>query len=155
MIPQTQVTELQITVGLAEPLLDLMIRQHQGSTRPHLQRLWDYYRNEMRDQNWQTPNGRDYTLPQQRGLPPRFAGPTTAGQSAVTRTQNEVAGGDPRWEYVIENDIGWRIHSLVDFMFGKPIMIQSRADDRDLGERIERLLRRAFDSDFGSVRPTA
>ncbi len=149
MSPQAQVTQSQTTGGLAEPLLDLVIRQHQGSTRPHLRRLWDYYRNEMRDRNWQTPNGRDYTLPQQRGLPPRFAGPATDGQSAVTTHQNDVASGDARWEYVIENDIGWRIHSLVDFMFGKPITIQSRADDRHLGERIERLLRRVFDDNGG------
>ena len=50
---------------------------------------------------------------------------------------SEVTGA---WDQVIENDIAWRIHSLIDFMFGKRPAIQSLADDPSLAQRIETLL---------------
>lgn len=49
------------------------------------------------------------------GLPARF------GQA------RDVETGGNRWETVIENDIAWRVAVLVDFMFGRPVTIQSAA----------------------------
>jgi len=41
---------------------------------------------------------------------------------------------------VIENDIAWRIHTMVDFMFGKPVRLVSTARDEQDRQRIERML---------------
>ena len=86
--------------GLDPRLIDLLIDEHVCDTLPRLERLWDYYRNETKD---------DQTTPQHLGLPQRLLGRSGDGQ---------------RREVVIENDIAWRIHAMVDFMFGKPFTIR-------------------------------
>jgi len=120
-----------------DELVALLIQQHRSSTRPALQRLWDYYRNELDFDGGD--DVRAFSAAQEVGLPRRLREvPTRQGPA-----------GPNRREVVVENDIAWRIHTLVDFMFGRPVTIESAAEDRDLAELIERVLRCVFDANGG------
>lgn len=125
--------------GLDEAILKLVIDEHAAATLPRLERLWAYYRNPSE------PAGMGhsadpfahgaYALGQERGLPPRITGrgPRDAGLDDRAAERREV---------VVENDIAWRIHTMVDFMFGKPVLITSTARD----ERTRRLVELALDA---------
>jgi hypothetical protein len=73
------------------------------------------------------------------GLPPRITG--------VVRGTDDRAGA--RREVVIENDIGWRVHAMVDFLLGKPVRITSTARDESRRAVIERVLDRVFEHSGG------
>lgn len=122
---------------LVQPaLMDLLLSEHLGYTRPRLERLWHYYRNPAESDGGQAAANSLLSASrcaQARGLPAR-----------LTRTSPH----NPR-EIVIENDIAWRIHTLVDFMFGKPLVIQSLADDPKQRTAITRLLRDTFRANGG------
>ncbi len=122
---------------LSSQLLDVLLTEHKTVTLPRLERLWDYYRNPMHTLSEAEIRGRWYSLGQEQGLPRRF--------------QNSERPSDqsPR-EVVIENDIAWRIHALVDFMFGKGVTIQSTAADATRATIIERFLRDVFDRAGGA-----
>src|SRR2546429_196434 len=53
----------------------------------------------------------------------------------------EQVDGVARKEVVIENDIGWRIETMVDYLFGKPLVISSAAPDEKRREIIGALAR--------------
>lgn len=128
--------------GLDGRYLDLRIEDHVHSVLPTLERYWDYYRNDtaqgVLDNADSTAGGR---LAQERGLPRRL---TRSRLSA-----GSIDAGNPPSEVVIENDIGWRVHTLVDFMFGQPPELQSLAHDPGLRARIEQLLRAVIDANGG------
>jgi hypothetical protein len=51
---------------------------------------------------------------------------------------------------VIENDIAWRVQTMVDFMFGKPVRILSTAADEETRARtIERVLDAVWEASGG------
>ncbi len=50
---------------------------------------------------------------------------------------------------MIENDIAWRIHTLVDFMFPEPPRIVSKAEDPTLRLAIETILARVIETSGG------
>ncbi|MFZ2874827.1 MAG: phage portal protein [Phycisphaerales bacterium] len=108
---------------------------HRRDTLPRLKRLWAYYRNPM------TPGGpgRAYRLAQEAGLPARFA--------ADGLLRDDRARGAR--ELVIENDIGWRVHSMVDFLLGKPVRVLSTAADATLRERIGAFLDAVWEKSGG------
>src|SRR5262249_17761357 len=89
---------------------------------PRYRRLWAYYRNPMRvcgvDADEQGSE-RPYRQAQEWGLPSRITG-TRSGQEIFSATAVE---GVARKEVVIENDIAWRVDTIVDYLFGKPIVI--------------------------------
>ncbi|MEM8737677.1 MAG: phage portal protein [Planctomycetota bacterium] len=117
--------------ALAPDLLEWILAEHVGVRRPNLERLWRYYRNAADpDSPAYSSAGRSA---QARGLPARL----TRGDANSTR------------EVVIENDIAWRIHALVDFMFGQPLLIQSRAASAGLAEKINHYLSSVFRSNGG------
>ncbi len=125
---------------MPEELIALLIHQHRSTGRPMFQRLWDYYRNEL---DYTEPDDhRPYRTAQEQGLPRRL---TRRPAGSAQRTSGESS----RREVVIENDIAWRVHTLVDFMFGKPISIQSLADDADLAALIQQVLNTVFDANGG------
>mgnify|MGYP006270037437 CR=1 FL=1 len=107
------------------------LAEHREHRAPRLARLWQYYRNpsvRMPD------TGR--TLPAQaQGLPARLR-------------RRPDADTPPR-EIVVENDIAWRIHTLVDFMFGRPVGLRSTAADPDRARRLESLLHAVFEANGG------
>jgi len=133
-----QLAFLQLDPDLIAARLD----RHQRRTVPRLQRLWRYYRNRLQpngDLDGHGVRARRYRLEQEEGLPPR-----------IVRPRGKQPDGSPLdRERVVENDIAWRIHTLVDFMFGKPVVIQSRAADRDRAAKLEMFLHDVFDANGG------
>jgi hypothetical protein len=105
-------------VGLDEATLSLVLDEHTRKAMPRLDQFWTYYRNPLSAATTSLAPARDaagpwYSQGQEAGLPPRLTG----------------SAGGPRREIVIENDIAWRVQSMVDFIFGKPIRIASTAAD--------------------------
>lgn len=123
----SQPLSLAAAAGVAEA--------HRRETLPRLRRLWAYYRNPM------TPGGggRAYRMAQEAGLPARFA------RDGLLR--DDRARGAR--EVVIENDIGWRVHSMVDFLLGKPVRVLSTAPEAALRERVESFLDRVWEQSGG------
>lgn len=100
-----------------EPNLAGLIANHVSSDTPRFAKRWRYYRN---------PSVPAYggTQPAQvEGLPARL----------------QPADGRSR-EVVIENDIAWRVHTLVDFMFGKPVKLSPLTKDPERAALIRRFL---------------
>src|SRR5947207_11309332 len=95
--------------------------------RPRYRRLWAYCRNPMRVTSLLTDSGaeRPYRQAQEWGLPSRITG-VRSGSDPFTVTSVD---GVARKEVVIENDIGWRIDTMVDYLFGKPLVLESAAAD--------------------------
>lgn len=112
-------------VGLNEALLGLLLDELHHARRHRLEKLWTYYRNALEPNALapdpvHAPAGRWYRQPQELGLPARIAGrhrPFDDDRAALRR------------EIVVENDIAWRIHTMVDFLFGKPARVFSTARD--------------------------
>jgi hypothetical protein len=123
-------------LGLSEALLALAIAEHEQRTLPVLRRLWDYYRNPSRPPAplmhgaVRAPAPLRHRLAQECGLPTRITG------------DGDPARDDRGWKHeaVVENDIGWRLQLMVDFMFGKPVQIASLAPDEERRRVIERVL---------------
>ncbi|MGP1345244.1 MAG: phage portal protein [Phycisphaerales bacterium] len=125
-------------LGLDEDSVGAMLDEQEFHHRPRLQRLWDYYRNPMRDGSAGPGNGEGGGRPsvaQECGLPERL---------------RRVAGAPHGTEIVIENDIAWRIDALVDFVFGKPVTIESAAPDPVKAMVITRVLRAVMDANSGA-----
>ncbi|MEM1108708.1 MAG: phage portal protein [Planctomycetota bacterium] len=118
-------------------VVDLLLAEHAAQTQPGLERLWRYYRNQA------TYSGGD-TRP---NASLNYTSRCTQAQGLPNRLLNQQR--DQSLEIVIENDIAWRVHSLVDFMFGKPLVIQSLADDPNRRTAITRLLNETFRANGG------
>ncbi|MEM6457910.1 MAG: phage portal protein [Planctomycetota bacterium] len=113
--------------ALPARLIDVLLEEQLRERLPRLHWLWAYYRNPVGPDS-SAPGGRNTPLNQRHGLPDRL---------------RSSAGTTPR-EVVIENDIAWRVHALADFMFGRPLVIQSLATDAGQAARIDALLRETF-----------
>ncbi len=125
-------------------LVRSLIDTHESGALPRLEQLWAYYRNPLelvgRSGLARGASGTGwYRSAQERGLPARVTGTSVDG----------VSPASGRREVVIENDIGWRIGTMVDFMFGSPVRIESLSDDDDLGGRIEGVLERVWEKSGG------
>lgn len=108
---------------------------------PRLRRLWSYYRNPMLPTlSAAATQGSDrpYRLAQEWGLPSRITGLRNASESGA----GDPVDGVARKEVVIENDIGWRVETMVDSLFGSPIAIRSTVPDAHRRDQIEAILRR-------------
>ena len=117
---------------VGDDYLSYLIDEHERRVLPGLERLWGYYRNEL---DFECDGERGlYGMDQSRGLPRRL--------------REAGADGEGR-EVVIENDIAWRIHTLVDFMAGKPVRIRSMARDPELADVIDRVLTAVMDANEG------
>lgn len=130
-------------VGLDPALVDHLIREHQSQT-PELERFWAYYRNPVTHVPGVSTDGlstRVRRLAQEEGLPARVTG-RASGVLADDRS------GDRR-EVVIENDIAWRIHAMVDFLFGKQPLIVSTASTSTKRELIDELVESAWKASGG------
>jgi len=127
-----------------------LIEQEAVDSHSHFSRLWEHFRNRI------TPavgsasqalnaNSRPYFQSQEVGLPARITG---IDRSAIG---GERLTNLARKEVVIENDIAWRIHTMVDFLFGKPISIRSLAQDPSLAEVIESVTKTLFEANGGQA----
>lgn len=151
--PFAEAARLALSGGqpLSREIVSRLIDRHERSIAPRLDLLWTYYRNPMEPGVTLTSAGglsaRGLRLAQERGLPNRLLGAwSTRGVAA------RIATDDRSWtrkEVVIENDIGWRVHTMVDFMFGRPITISSTARTPELRRTIERVLDAIWESSGG------
>src|SRR6266511_2356403 len=81
--------------------------------QPRYRRLWAYCRNPMRViGRGEGDQDRPYRQAQEWGLPFRITG-ASHGNDIFS---GEAIDGVNRKEVVIENDIGWRIETLVDYL---------------------------------------
>lgn len=118
--------------------------------RPRLDRLWAYYRNPIKMDATavgDTAPQRPYRQAQEWGLPSRITG-VLAGENVF---DGVVQPGVTRKEVVVENDIGWRIETQVDFLFGRPIILNSTAADTTKRDAIEALLRQTLAHNGGLI----
>jgi hypothetical protein len=114
-------------IPLDAALLEHLLEHHDSVTLPRLARLWRYFRNELAEP---TDEGGSRSAPaQEAGLPLRLRPARRAGED--DRVRREV---------VIENDIGWRVNTLVDFMFPAAPRLVSRARDAATRRAIESAL---------------
>ena len=121
---------------LTAPAIRGRVSTLSGVDAPRLQLLWSYYRNPTTPASDYTRTSRPYRQAQEYGLPARITG--DVGSLGVARK-----------EVVIENDIGWRVDAMVDFLFGQSVTITSAAPDESRRARIERLLRRVLSNNGG------
>jgi hypothetical protein len=123
---------------LQEALLDLDLTR-----RPHLRRLWSYYRNTATPIAVSAGNlaERPYRQEQEWGLPARITGTLPAGGGRLP--------GISRKEVVVENDIAWRIDTMVDHLFGRQVFIASLAPDPSRRDVLTRLLAAILDANGG------
>ncbi len=124
-------------IGISEALIESLVHEHQALTAPALERLWSYYRNRVRLPG---ESAGDHGSAQESGLPVRLTG----SPRGILRDDR----GRER-ETVIENDIGWRLDALVDFVFGKPVRITSTASDPEMRDAIERILDAVWEASGG------
>lgn len=119
------------------------------SDRVRLDRLWAYYRNPLRvlPTRAEDTSDRPYRQAQEWGLPSRVTG-CVSGAGVFDTSDAE---GIARKEVVIENDIGWRIDTMIDFLFGRAIVINSTAADPKTRQQIESLLKHVIASNGGLV----
>ena len=129
----------QLDVDYLTYLIDQQMVQSAGLQR----RRWDYFRNPMVPvpaPGSRTSNGRLYVQAQEEGLPARIT-----GMDRMSKEQGNLG----RKEVVIENDIAWRIHTMIDFLFGQAPNIRSKAASPALAGCIERLIATMFDANGG------
>lgn len=128
-------------VGLEPAMLTLALDEHRRDSLPRLERLWTYFRN----------------APETVGMAPWAFQRTRHAQEAGLPPRLRPAGPDPRlddrWknspEIVIENDIAWRIQTMVDFMVGQPIRILSNLPDQARALQIQAALDAVWEASGG------
>ncbi len=125
-------TEAQLT-GLVESVAPSQQARHE--------RLWQYFRNPLiAADTAPTASSRPYVQAQEMGLPARITGISADGAALTDVSRKEV---------VIENDIAWRVHTMVDYLFGQPIHIRSLAGNDTLAANINAVLNTVFEANGG------
>jgi hypothetical protein len=136
-----------------DPTLDpdyvaYLVEQEAVDANVHFARLWDYFRNPLSPPagiaaDVLNASSRPYFQAQEMGLPARLTGVNRLGIGAEQLTDTS------RKEIVIENDIAWRVHTAVDFLFGKPASIRSLAGDPETAAAVEAVVAALFDANGG------
>ncbi|HEX8877277.1 MAG TPA: phage portal protein [Phycisphaerales bacterium] len=139
--------------AIDEASVELAWSEHATKRVPRLEKLWQYYRNELMSSGG-IGTGRArrawYGQGQEIGLPARLRG--------VAGSTSGLGGGggglvDDRLrgekEVVIENDIAWRVHSMIDFLFARPIRFVSTARDAETRAAVERALDALWETSGG------
>ncbi|GIW74598.1 MAG: hypothetical protein KatS3mg103_1120 [Phycisphaerales bacterium] len=120
--------------SLSPQALEVILTEHEREVVPRLQWLWGYFRNEPT-----RPGGE---LPQVLGLPARLRGlrdPFSDDRMVDAATQ----------DVVIENDIAWRIHTMIDFMLPEPLVLLSKAEQPQQRRTIEAALNAVWEASGG------
>lgn len=122
---------------LDEARVRFALEAHEQRVLPMLETLWACYRNPSTLGGFGGGGGgggRRLRQALEAGLP--------------RRVRNADAHGNPR-EIVIENDIAWRIHTMVDFVAGKPMAIQSLAAVDSVRRQVDGFLTEVFEHSGG------
>ncbi len=127
-------------VHLDQALIRLVINEHLASTLPRLEQFWNYYRNPSTGPQGGLVGVGGVALGQEAGLPARLR-PGRCDPSLDDRA--------PAPEIVIENDIAWRLHAMIDLLFGRPLKIESQASDPALQQDIEHALEEVWERSGG------
>ncbi|MFA5291636.1 MAG: phage portal protein [Phycisphaerae bacterium] len=142
------------TDSLNPNFVDWLVDEQWVDMQTHFGRLWDYYQNPM-----YSPAGlsaadaklnesaRTYIQAQEIGLPARITGVKRIQTSGLLG--GRAVADVERKEVVIENDIGWRINAMVDFLFGKGADIVSRAEDKNRRIEIDKIIKQIFNANGG------
>lgn len=119
---------------LSPEALEIILAEHERDIAPRLRWLWGYFRNE--------PPRPGADVPQAAGLPPRLRGAWDpfADDRMVDAAANEV---------VIENDIAWRVHTMVDFMLPEPLVLLSSAQEPNERRHVEAALDAVWEASGG------
>jgi hypothetical protein len=128
---------------LTDDVLTYLVDRHAPAARARQQKLADYFHNPMTPSAAATgANGKSYVQAQEMGLPPRITG---VGTDASGATLTDV----DRKEVVIENDIAWRLDTMVDYLFGQPVTFHSHASDETTARGIEQIVSSVLDANGG------
>ncbi|MEM7229831.1 MAG: phage portal protein [Planctomycetota bacterium] len=111
-------------IALDDGRLRSLIARHERCAVPYLSRLWMYFRNPLHAPD--TAGG--------------SAGPPAQAVGLPDRLRTPAHGTNAPREVVIENDIAWRVQTLIDFMFPEPPAIVSAARDADTRMTIDTIL---------------
>jgi hypothetical protein len=114
------------------------------SERPRYKRLWTYFTNPMyprRLDSHESSSGRPYLQGQEWGLPPRITGMMGPFNPASSQS---LVSSIKRKEVVIENDIGWRVNTMVEYLFGKEVGIDSAVADPQRQQLLTAVLRQVL-----------
>ncbi len=118
---------------------------------PRFTRMWNYYRNRQIPSTLaaDSASARPYRSAQEWGLPSRITGmrPPSGSSASLSGDALDVA----RKEVVIENDIAWRIDTMVDYLFGKAPTLRSTASDPTRRNAIETIANAVLDQHGGVV----
>jgi hypothetical protein len=139
--------------GVTERLLGALIAEHRRDRLPRLDTLWRYFRNPLEPVGVGGvyaghagaagapaggPSGRPaWRAAQEDGLPARITGRRADGTVGTRR------------EVVVENDIGWRVQTMIDFLLGGPLRIVSTAADEETRGVVERVLDAVWEASGG------
>lgn len=137
-----------------EAALELAWTEHATKRVPRFEKLWQYYRNELSSGSsggmWRARRAW-YGQGQEIGLPARLRG--VAGSTSGLGWGGGGGLVDDRLrgekEVVIENDIAWRVHSMIDFLFARPIRFVSTARDEQTRAAVERALDAIWETSGG------
>lgn len=127
--------------------ISYLVDQQSPAVQSEYSRLWNYFRNPLTAtaglaNGVLNSHSRPYFQAQEAGLPARITGACSgrAGESMTDVRRKEV---------VIENDIAWRVQTMVDFLFGKAPSFRSLAADKQQAEAIEKILSALLDANGG------
>ena len=142
------------TDSLNADFVDWLIDEQWVDMQVHFGRLWDYYQNQMYSTMGLSAadaklneSARTYIQAQEIGLPARITGIKRTEMSGLLG--GKAVADIERKEVVIENDIGWRINAMVDFLFGKGVDIVSRAEDKNRRAEIDKIIKQIFSINGG------
>ncbi len=107
-----------------------------ASDRPALRRLWTYYANPMTHRrDLPGDSTRPYRQGQEWGLPSRISGFIAGGDIDLAQP-----AGPARKEVVIENEIAWRVDTMIDYLFGRDVILHSAVTDPARAAQIQPVL---------------
>lgn len=141
---------------LDEEFVTYLVNEYAMDAILQYEKLRRYYCNEMYETgssgysiNQVSETARPYRQGQEYGLPSRITGVNHSFYGGIMT--GNVSEGVARKEVVIENDISWRIDTMVDFLFGKSINITSHAPDEGRAKEIGQILKAVFDVNGGAT----
>ncbi len=122
-------------IQLTESLLRLLIEEHEEATLPACDRLLSYFRND--EEPAPARDGAVNWRPAQIvGLPDRLTRP--------------IDGAPPK-EIVIENDIGWRVQTVVDYVAGREVSFVPRARAGELAQTVGEVVEALLEANGGTA----